>query len=132
VIEWSRTRLTPQERAESLAALTPPQKEQLRERDYVFARGIGVLWMAPDGALRRARFTHGTHFETVRGEFYIDSEGSVRELLRAEPTEGRPGRPVALFLGQRVLFDRDAGTEVQLGGAEHLIIREDDVLAVLE
>jgi chaperonin GroES len=41
-------------------------------------------------------------------------------------------RPLALFQGQRVLFDRHAGAEIQLGGAEHLIIREDDVLAVLD
>jgi chaperonin GroES len=41
-------------------------------------------------------------------------------------------RPLDLFRGQRVLFDRCAGTEIRLDGAEHLIIREADVLAVLE
>jgi hypothetical protein len=72
-----------------LAALTSEQKARLLEHDYVFVEGIGVVWRPPDGGWeRRARFTHGTHFETARGEFYIDSEGSVREPLRAEGAEG--------------------------------------------
>jgi chaperonin GroES len=31
-----------------------------------------------------------------------------------------------------VLFGKYSGTEIQLEGDEHLIIREDDVLSVLE
>jgi hypothetical protein len=85
-IDWTRTRLEPREREDLLTALASEQKEQLLEHDYVWAKGIGVLWKPPDGALRRARFTHGTHFQTQRGEFYIESDGSVRELLRAEAT----------------------------------------------
>ena len=34
--------------------------------------------------------------------------------------------------GDRVLFSKYAGTEISLDGEEHLIINEDDVLAVLE
>jgi len=34
--------------------------------------------------------------------------------------------------GDRVLFSKYSGNEVNLDGAEHLIITEDDVLAVLE
>ena len=64
-----------------MTALTSEQKEHLLERDYVWVKGIGVLWKTRGGVLRRARFTHGTHFRTQRGEFYINSDGSVRELL---------------------------------------------------
>ena len=78
-IEWTRTRLQPQERRELLTALTSQQKAHLLEHDHVWVEGVGVLWKPPDGDLRRARFTHGTHFQTQRGEFYIDSEGSARE-----------------------------------------------------
>ena len=85
-IEWTRTRLRPQERDDLLTALTSEQKAHLLEHDYVWVEGIGVLWNSADGDLRRRRFTHGTHFQTHRGEFYIGSEGSVRELLRAEAT----------------------------------------------
>ena len=79
-LEWTRTNLQPQERQELWAALTSEQKAQLLERDYVWLEGVGVLWNPPDGDLRRARFTHGTHFQTQRGEFYIDSEGGAREI----------------------------------------------------
>ena len=95
-IDWTQTRLQPREREELLTqerddmvvALTSGQKEHLLEYDYVWVKGSGVLWKPPDAALRRAQFTHGTYFRTERGEFYIDSDGSVRELLRAEATEG--------------------------------------------
>jgi hypothetical protein len=80
-IEWARTRPQPQEREELLTALTSQQKAHLLEHDYVWVEGVGVLWNPPDGELlRRARFTHGTHFQTQRGDFYIDSEGSAREF----------------------------------------------------
>lgn len=41
-------------------------------------------------------------------------------------------RPLDVHKGDRVLFSKYSGTEIQLEGDEHLIIREDDVLAVLE
>jgi chaperonin GroES len=34
--------------------------------------------------------------------------------------------------GARILFSKYAGTEVNIDGEEHLIISEDDVLAILE
>jgi chaperonin GroES len=40
--------------------------------------------------------------------------------------------PLDVHKGDRVLFAKYSGTEIQALGDEHLIIREDDVLAVLE
>jgi len=34
--------------------------------------------------------------------------------------------------GDRILFSKYSGSEIKLDGDEHLIVREDDVLAVLE
>jgi chaperonin GroES len=34
--------------------------------------------------------------------------------------------------GDRILFSKYAGTDVEVGGDEHIIIREDDVLAIWE
>ncbi|MBW2316843.1 MAG: co-chaperone GroES, partial [Deltaproteobacteria bacterium] len=34
--------------------------------------------------------------------------------------------------GDKILFSKYAGTEVQIEGDEHIIIREDDVLGVIE
>ena len=40
--------------------------------------------------------------------------------------------PVELKAGDRILISKYGGTEVRLDGVDHLILREDDVLAVLE
>jgi chaperonin GroES len=34
--------------------------------------------------------------------------------------------------GDRILFGKYAGTEVKIDGVEHLIMREDDILGILE
>ena len=41
-------------------------------------------------------------------------------------------RPLDVRKGDKVLFGKYSGAEITLEGDEHLIIREDDVLAVLE
>ena len=41
-------------------------------------------------------------------------------------------RPLQVKAGDRVLISKYSGTEVKIEGAEHLIIREDDVLGVVE
>ena len=41
-------------------------------------------------------------------------------------------RKVDVKVGDRVLFGKYSGTEVKLEGEERLIVREDDILAVLE
>lgn len=40
--------------------------------------------------------------------------------------------PVALKAGDVVLFGKYAGTEIKIGGEQHQIMRENEVLAVLE
>ena len=39
--------------------------------------------------------------------------------------------PLDVKAGDRVLFGKYSGTEVKLDGEEHVILREDDLLAVL-
>ena len=40
--------------------------------------------------------------------------------------------PLHLKVGDRVLFGKYSGTEIKLDGEEHLILREEEVLGVLE
>jgi chaperonin GroES len=40
--------------------------------------------------------------------------------------------PVEVKAGDKVLFSKYSGTEVRIEGDEHLIMREDDILAVIE
>ena len=41
-------------------------------------------------------------------------------------------RPLAVKKGDVVLFGKYGGTEVKIGGEEHLILREDDILGIIE
>jgi len=40
--------------------------------------------------------------------------------------------PMQVSKGDRILFGKYAGTEVKLDGEEYLIMKEDDVLAIIE
>lgn len=44
--------------------------------------------------------------------------------------DGKISKP-DVKVGDRVLFSKYAGSEVKIDGAEHLILREDDLLGVL-
>jgi chaperonin GroES len=41
-------------------------------------------------------------------------------------------RPIQVKVGDRILFGKYAGTEVKLDGEELVVMREDDVMAVLD
>jgi chaperonin GroES len=41
-------------------------------------------------------------------------------------------QPIAVKVGDRILIAKYAGSDVKLVGKDHIILREDDVLAVLE
>ena len=41
-------------------------------------------------------------------------------------------RPLDVKAGDTVLFGKYSGSEVKIDGEEHLILREDDVLAIIE
>jgi len=41
-------------------------------------------------------------------------------------------RPLTVKKGDRVLFGKYSGTEIKIDGVEHLILREDDVLGIIE
>ncbi|RQD58809.1 MAG: co-chaperone GroES [Desulfonatronovibrio sp. MSAO_Bac4] len=40
--------------------------------------------------------------------------------------------PMSVKAGDNVLFNKYAGTEVKIDGVEHLVMREDDILAIIE
>ncbi|MFT7620974.1 MAG: chaperonin GroES [Myxococcota bacterium] len=41
-------------------------------------------------------------------------------------------RPLEIKAGDTILFSKYAGTEVKIEGEEHLILREDDVIGIVE
>jgi len=59
-------------------------------------------------------------------------EGKVIAVGNGKVTEDGKVRKLDVKAGDRILFGKYSGTEVKIDGEEHLILREDDILAVLE
>jgi chaperonin GroES len=59
-------------------------------------------------------------------------EGKVVAAGKGKVSEDGKVHPLDVKKGDRILFSKYAGTEVNIEGEEHLIIREDDVLGVIE
>ncbi|WP_456434406.1 co-chaperone GroES [Thermosulfuriphilus sp.] len=58
--------------------------------------------------------------------------GKVIAVGDGRVTESGQKIPMVVKEGDRILFGKYAGTEVKIEGEEYLIMREDDVLAVIE
>lgn len=59
-----------------------------------------------------------------RGEIVAVGNGKLDDSGKRVPLEVKAG--------EKILFGKYAGTEIKLEGEDHLILREDDVLAVIE
>ena len=77
--------------------------------------------------------------ETVKGGIIIPDtakekpqEGEVVAVGNGKVLEN--GTKVALDVkkGDKILFGKYSGSEIKLNGEEHLIMREDDILGVIE
>jgi chaperonin GroES len=68
----------------------------------------------------------------------------IPDTAKEKPQEGKvmavgPGRrdekgkliPLDVKEGDRVLFSKYAGTEIKINGEEHMVMREDDILGIL-
>jgi chaperonin GroES len=59
-------------------------------------------------------------------------EGEIIAVGNGKVQEDGTVRKLDVKVGDRVLFGKYSGTEVKIDGEERLIIREDDILGVLE
>ena len=59
-------------------------------------------------------------------------EGKVIAAGNGKVLEDGKVRPLDVKKGDRVLFSKYAGTEIKIEGEEHLIMREEDILGVIE
>ena len=60
------------------------------------------------------------------------AEGEVIAVGNGKVDEKGKVRPVAVKKGDRILFGKYSGNEIKIDGVEHLLLREDEVLGVLE
>jgi chaperonin GroES len=77
--------------------------------------------------------------ETVKGGIIIPDTAKEKPMKGEIKAVGNgklndKGERVALEVkeGEEVLFGKYAGTEVKIDGEEYLIMREDDILAIIE
>jgi len=60
------------------------------------------------------------------------AEGKVQAVGNGKIGEDGKRVPLEIKKGDRILFGKYSGTEVKIEGEEYLIMREDDVLGVIE
>ncbi|MBR2137666.1 MAG: co-chaperone GroES [Alphaproteobacteria bacterium] len=60
------------------------------------------------------------------------SEGIVEEVGNGFRAEDGKILPMSVKVGDRVLFGKWAGTEIKVNGESRLIVKESDILAVVE
>lgn len=77
--------------------------------------------------------------EQMRGGLYIPDtakekpqEGEVIAVGNGKLLDNGTRIAIDIKAGDKVLFGKYAGTEIKLDGEEYLILREDDVLGVIE
>ena len=59
-------------------------------------------------------------------------EGEVVAVGNGKVTEQGKVQPLAVKKGDRILFGKYSGTEIKVDGVEHLILREEEVLGIIE
>ena len=59
-------------------------------------------------------------------------EGEIVAVGNGKVLEDGAVRSLEVKAGDRILFGKYSGTEINIDGIEHLILREDEVLAVVE
>ena len=59
-------------------------------------------------------------------------EGKVVAVGKGKVNEDGKVTPLDVKVNDRVLFGKYSGTEINIDGEEHLIMREDDILGVIE
>ena len=77
--------------------------------------------------------------ETTKGGIIIPDtakekpqEGKIVAVGKGKLADDGKLTPLDVKKGDKILFSKYSGTEVNIEGEEHLIIREDDVLGVIE
>ena len=75
--------------------------------------------------------------ETMRGGLYIPDTAKEKpqqgEVIAVGPGRTEDGKrvPMEVKTGDRVLYGKYSGTEVSIDGEQYLILRESDILAIV-
>lgn len=77
--------------------------------------------------------------ETMRGGLYIPdtakekpSQGEVVAVGNGKLLDNGERLPIAVKTGEKILFGKYSGSDVKIDGNEYLIVREEEILGVVE
>ena len=77
--------------------------------------------------------------EQTSGGLYIPESAKDKpqeaEVLHVGPgrlTDGGDHKPMSVKTGDYVLFGKYSGNEIKLNGEEHIILRESEILAIID
>lgn len=59
-------------------------------------------------------------------------EGKVIAVGKGKTLESGKIEPLEVKAGNKVLYGKYSGTEIKIDGEEHLIVKEEDILAIIE
>lgn len=59
-------------------------------------------------------------------------QGEIIAVGKGKLLDNGDSRPLDVKIGDRVLFGKYSGTEVKLDGEDYLVMREDDIMGVIE
>src|SRR3954452_8059178 len=59
-------------------------------------------------------------------------EGKVVAVGKGKVNDDGKLTPLDVKVGDKILFGKYSGTEIKMNGEEHLIMREDDILGIVE
>jgi chaperonin GroES len=59
-------------------------------------------------------------------------EGKIIAVGKGKANEDGKVLPLDVKVGDRILFGKYSGSEIKMNGEEHLIMREEDILGVIE
>jgi len=60
------------------------------------------------------------------------AQGMVLAIGNGRISDKGEIKPLTVKVGDKVLFGKYAGTEIKVGGDDRLILREDDILGIIE
>ena len=59
-------------------------------------------------------------------------QGKIIAVGQGKPLDNGQVRALEVKVGDRILFGKYSGTEVKLDGEDYLVMREDDIMGVIE
>lgn len=88
--------------------------------DKIVAKAISAEEMSPGGIV----LPESAQEKPLEGEVLAVGPGQLLDTGKY--------RPIDVKVGDKVIYGKYAGTEVKFGAEEYIILRQDDILAIIE